>query len=674
MISGLRLALIGAVGTAFAIGSGFLITHPTAEPVTAYRTPTPVEAMRLQKLQTRVHDEAKPQLAGQSFFKDATFVGAETCGTCHTDKFKDWQRTWHSKMEQWPTDDIVVGDFNTTVTYKDVREVKTTDGKPAPLNADGKPSTVTYQVKTFRKDGGYWFTVLDADNAANNQTYKIGKVLGGKWDQHYEAEVKGRYIPTPLRWSVISKEWIINDYRPYDWIIWDGTPDGRPRRPEELPANRFAEARCAGCHTTGYVYKKNPADNHWEATGDGRLGIGCEQCHGPGSKHVAEAKVAASSGTPLASGTSTIVHPLKDLNAYQQNQICAACHGRSNNKQHPDLATQQGFRPGDTNMNSLVQYFSYSSTPFPSQTKYFWSNDWAKRNRQQWQDFTKSTHFNKAGLTCITCHTFHGEWTGPQLRSKVEDMCVSCHSEGGRANRHNKEFFAGSPMQKAGVECVDCHMPKSAYRTGSTTKFARQWHGSLHTFIVATPAIEKEHGVRSSCSACHSEDDPERRVRLSKEVPTKLIDELDHDLRGRQAKIRAGIEEVNAMLAEAKRRGPASELFVNAARTQIGIITNDGSLGFHNYDKAQRILDTARVLAKRGLGVPTAAGWQRQQAVSPPKPSVPVTTVPAAPVPLATGPAEPKPGHVPASGPAKASQGADVSAPPLTPIANPSKQ
>ncbi len=654
MIFGLRLALFGAVGITLAVSSGFLITRPTAEPVKAYRTPTPVEAMRLQKLQTRVHDDAKPGLAGQTFFKDAKFVGADTCGTCHTDKFKDWQRTWHSKMEQWPTDDIVVGDFNTTVTYSKIADVKTADGKPAPLDANGKPQTVTFQIKTFRKDGGYWFTVLDADNPANNQTYKIAKTLGGKWDQHYEVEVNGRYTPTALRWSVGTKEWIINAYRPFDWVIWDGTPDGRPRRPEELPRDRFAEAKCAGCHTTGYTYKQDPGDKHWEATGDGRLGVGCEQCHGPGSKHVEQAKAAAEKGTPLASGTSTIVHPLKDLNAYQQNQICASCHGRASNKKDPELSFQQGFRPGDTNMNSRVTYWSYSMNSNPNQFSYFWSNDWAKRNRQQWQDFTKSTHFNKAGVTCVTCHTFHGEWSEGQLRGNAEDMCAGCHSEGGRANRHNKEFFEGSPMQKAGVECVDCHMPKSAYRTNTTSKFPRQWHGSLHTFMVATPAMEKEHGTRSSCSACHSEDDPARRVRLSKEVPTKLIDELDHDLRGRQAKIRAGIEEVNEMLAEAKRRGPGSDVFINAARSQIAVITNDGSLGFHNFDKAQRIVDTARMLAKRGLGVPTAAGWRRQQAV----------TLPKAPV-----PAVPKPGPAPASGPAKAPQGAGIPAPLQAPSA-----
>lgn len=610
MISRLKLALTGATATALAIGIGVLMEAPSAQ-TTAYRTPTPSEAMRLLKTETRVHDALKPGLAGQTFFKDATFVGAEACKTCHLEKWNDWRKTWHSKMEQWPTEDVVVGDFNTTVTYKNVPNVLTADGKTPPAGPDGKPATVTYTVKTFRKDGGYFFTVLDADNAANNQTYKIGKVLGGKWDQHYEVEVNGRYTPTQLRWSVGTKEWIINAYRPFDWVIHDGTPDGRPRRPDELPRERFAEAKCAGCHTTGYEFKQNPKDKHWEAHGDGRLGVGCEQCHGPGSKHVHEAKAAAEKGVALASGTSTIVHPLKDLTSYQQNQVCAACHGRNTNKTQPELAFQQGFRPGDTNINSKITYWSYSMSSNPVQNAYFWSNDWAKRNRQQWQDYTKSTHFNKAGLTCITCHTFHGEWGEAQLRGKAEEMCVSCHSEGGRASRHNKEMYEGSPMQKAGVECVDCHMPKSAYRTNTTSKFPRQWHGSLHTFMVATPAMEKEHGIRSSCSACHSEDDPARRVRLTKAVPTKLVDELDHDLRGRQAKVRAGIEEVNEMLAQAKLRGARSDVFISAARAQINLIVNDGSLGFHNFDKTQRILETARMLARRGLALPPLASDQR---------------------------------------------------------------
>ena len=109
------------------------------------------------------------------------------------------------------------------------------------------------------------------------------------------------------------------------------------------------------------------------------------------------------------------------------------------------------------------------------------------------------------------------------------------------------------------------------------------------------------------------------------------------------------------MLAEAKRRGPASEGFVNAARTQIAVITNDGSLGFHNFDKAQRMIATARILAKRGLGVPTAAGWRRQQAATPPKVPAPVTSAPATPL-----PATPKAG--PAPTPGKPQQGASLPA------------
>ena len=171
--------------------------------------------------------------------------------------------------------------------------------------------------------------------------------------------------------------------------------------------------------------------------------------------------------------------------------------------------------------------------------------------------------------------------------------------------------------------------------------------------MVATPAIEKEHGVRSSCSACHSEDDAARRVRLKKEVPTKLIDELDHDLRGRQAKIRAGIDEVNELLAEAKKRGPASETFVAAARSPINVIVNDGSMGFHNFDKAQQIIETARVLARRGVAIPIPARLRQPQAA----PAIAPVTVP-----VPAGPAQgaavtpPAPGPSAAATPAPAKQ------------------
>ncbi len=526
--------------------------------------------------------------SGQKFFGDAKYVGSDTCKSCHEKQQAEWSATWHAKMERWPTADIIVGDFNDrTITYKDIK-VK---------SKDGKEEVLTFQVKTHKKDGKFFFTVLDKDNAANNQTFEIAKVLGGKWDQHYEIKIGENYLPTPIRWSVAAKDWLISTYRPYDWVTPDGTPDGRPLKIEELPKGRFAEAKCSGCHTTGFEFYKDVAAGHWKAKGKGELGIACERCHGPASKHVAEAQEAKTSGKKLAPEATTIVHPLKDLNALQQTQVCATCHGRNTNKKISDLSFQQGFLPGDVDMTTRARFWSYSGTSNPDEYKYFWPNDWAKRNRQQWQDFQKSTHFNKAGMSCLTCHTFHGKWEGAQLRQKPEEMCVSCHSSAGYAKRGNAELFAGSPMHKAGVQCVDCHMAKIGYRSDKTAKGPHQWDTSSHTFMVALPAMEKSQGIRSSCASCH--EGQGRKLPSGVQSPAFDANTLDIILKQRQATIRAEIDEVEKLLARAKVRDPRVTKLVDEAHGKLNVVLLDGSLSFHNHEKAMGYVAEARKLAEK---------------------------------------------------------------------------
>ena len=68
-----------------------------------------------------LREEGRVQ-SGQKFFKGAHYVGSETCKACHEQQYQEWRETWHSKMERWPSPDIIVGDFNNRiVTYKDVK-------------------------------------------------------------------------------------------------------------------------------------------------------------------------------------------------------------------------------------------------------------------------------------------------------------------------------------------------------------------------------------------------------------------------------------------------------------------------------------------------------------------------------------------------------------------------
>lgn len=549
----------------------------------------PADTVQPRDTLSMLRKEARVK-SGQEFFKGASFVGADACKSCHEKQFKEWAATWHAKMERWPSPDVIVGDFNDRViTYKDTK-IKAKDDKTVSIS----PS-----VKTGRRDGKFIFTLLDNDNPQNNQTYEIAKVLGGNWDQHYEILLGDNYLPAPIRWSIAAGDWLISSYRPYDWFVADGTPDGRPKKPNELPMGRVAEAKCAGCHTTGFKFEVDKQSKVWKAEGKGELGITCEKCHGPGSLHVAEAEKAKSANAPLQLGTSKIVHPLKDLNPLQQNQVCAQCHGRNTNKTIRDLSFPIGFLPGDTNMTDRSMFWSYSGTSNPDQFKYFWPNDWAKRNRQQWQDFAKSAHFNKGEMSCLTCHTFHGKWEKAQLRQKPEALCIGCHSEAGYARRPNAEMYAGSLMEKAGVRCVDCHMAKIGYRSDKTAKGPHPWDTSSHTFLVATPALEKSSGVRSACVACHNEKNKALpHVKKDVQVPPFSLDDLASLQAEKKAAIRSAIGEIYMTLAGVKSNHADTKARVEKAKSLVNFVVLDGSMGLHNAEKATAMLDEALKLAK----------------------------------------------------------------------------
>ncbi|WP_164844348.1 ammonia-forming cytochrome c nitrite reductase subunit c552 [Azoarcus sp. DN11] len=558
----------------------------------AQTTLTPTETFSAAREAHRVE-------SGQKFFGDAKYAGSDSCKSCHEKQYGEWKNTWHSKMQRLATPDVVVGDFNNRiVTYKDVA-IKDKDGHPA-KDKDGKEIKLTFQVRAHREGDKFFFTVLDQDNPANNQTYEIYKALGGKWDQQYEIKVGDNLLPGILRWSVANNGWIVNSYRPDEWVIADGTPDGRPRKPEELPKNRFAEAKCSGCHTTGNDFYKDEA-GVWKAkpNGTSEMAVACERCHGPASKHVAEAEEAKAAGKKLAPEATTIVHPLKDLNSLQQLEMCAQCHGRHSNKEIPDINFQLGFRPGDVDMTTRARFWNYSSTPKHSENHYFWVNDWAARNRQQWQDFTKSKHFSKAGMSCLTCHTFHGEWENAQLRMKPEQLCVSCHASGGYAKRPNAEMFKDSPMEKAGVQCVDCHMPKIGYRSDKTATKPHPWDVTAHTFMVAKPELELRQEIRSSCTSCHVEGN---KLASGAQAPAFDINTLDVVLKQKQSMTRAEIDAVEAVLTKAEQgKSAEAKKLMADARGKLNFVLLDGSMGFHNQEKAMNYIAEARKLAEKAV-------------------------------------------------------------------------
>lgn len=526
---------------------------------------------------------------GQKFFEGARYASSEECINCHPTQHSHWKKTWHAKIKRLPHTNTVVGDFaNRIIQFKNLRV----------RNKEGQEQSISPSAIAFRNGGKFFFTLVDADNASNNQTYEVGRVLGGKWDQGYEVRFGSNFVAAPLRWSVAAKDWQIGGFNPQDWFLADGTADGRPFRPDEVPMDRVAEAKCDGCHSTGFTFAKDKGI--WKGSQAGEMVVACESCHGPGSRHVEEGIAALRAGAKLKAGKTAIVNPLTDLNAEQATQVCGQCHGRGTHKEQPELNFPTGFLPGDTDLTSRFRLWSFSGTSDKSESAYFWPNDWSSRNRQQLQDFTRSSHYTKAGMSCITCHAFHDGTEHAQLREQPAELCGGCHRAEGVAKTPNVEMYEGSDMQLAGVTCTDCHMARIGNRSRATSKSGHQWDAASHVFKVATPAMEQTLGVRNACAACHS--DPPVTMPSGVTARKFSLESLAKRLSDRANKLRTGIDEAQAMLARVDRKKAGATALAREATTKIDFVLMDNSKGAHNYDRAMELIDEAKDLAKRAAG------------------------------------------------------------------------
>ena len=465
----------------------------------------------------------------------ATFTGSQACKACHAAQYKEWSASGHANMLRPFEPGIVKGDFSGLELAFEGVEVE---------DADKNKVKIAPKVKAETRDGKCFVTLLDVDSPANAQSYEVVEVLGSLWEQQYYLKVGDKVFPSPVRWVENDKQWRRNAFAPFWWAA-DGTPDGRPKKPEEMPAKQTVDYQCNGCHTTAFSARKDEQGKYAFSRLEG--GIGCEQCHGPGSRHVA------------AQGQGGILNPRK-LGTWQQEQLCGQCHIRVSSKQDKDFAFPLGFRSGQTDLQGKVEFWSYSTRPAN-----FWGNEDSKKNRQQYHDTMRSGHM-AAGVTCSTCHLDHAtKHLSSSLKLPREQQCVGCHTA-------QKALFEGSVHASKGVVCVDCHMSKMGNRAGATQKTPKDpWDVSAHTMRVVTPEEADVFKMRSSCDKCHKDAD-----RAAKGAAL---------LESRQA-VLMQVQKLQAPQAGGKAASPAAD--------KVNQVLMDGSLGAHNPQKALQLLQSAK--------------------------------------------------------------------------------
>src|SRR5262245_668704 len=191
----------------------------------------------------------------------ATFVGSEACAGCHRAEAELWRSSQHQLAMQHATDKAVLGDFN-----------------GASFDYHGVHS------RFFRKEGKFLVETDGPDGKL--ATFEVKDAFGVDPLQQYLVEFPdGRLQALSLAW----------DSRPKDeggqrWFHL--YPNEEIKHDDVLhwtKLNQNWNFMCAECHSTG-VRKNYDAANDRFATTWAEISVGCEACHGQGSRHRAWAR------------------------------------------------------------------------------------------------------------------------------------------------------------------------------------------------------------------------------------------------------------------------------------------------------------------------------------------------------------------------------------------------
>jgi hypothetical protein len=121
------------------------------------------------------------------------------------------------------------------------------------------------------------------------------------------------------------------------------------------------------------------------------------------------------------------------------------------------------------------------------------------RHHEQHNEFLAGVHAGK--LQCQSCHEPH-----QPARFGIKLKCSACHAK-------QATVYKATSMGKAGVRCIDCHMPKAS----KSAEAVRPWEGDVRTHLwrisivpkasLITPDGKYATGIITSkfaCMPCHA--------------------------------------------------------------------------------------------------------------------------------------------------------------------------
>ncbi len=338
-------------------------------------------------------------------------VGSKVCGECHAQILASFRNTRMGRSMTLPSDAAQLEVFARPATVHAANLDRTFQAYAASGELYHSESQTTPQgAKVFR------------------ETEKIVYVIGAGQNGYGYLVAKGPYLfESPLSFYTSIGHWQLSPgYGQLD-----------------LGFNRLVIPECLACHSGRSRPIAGRAGMYAEPAFE-ELSVGCENCHGPGARHVEERR----KGLQIEGATDpSIVNPAK-LSPWLTNNVCMACHEKGDVRVLQPGKSPLDFCPG-TPLDETVGVYSV-----PLQRG---AEDRSPLLQHYSLMILSQCYLRSDGkLTCITCHDPHIEPEGTQAVKFYRRKCLACHQEASCKLPLDARNKSGPPD-----DCIGCHMPKN---------------------------------------------------------------------------------------------------------------------------------------------------------------------------------------------------------------------
>lgn len=395
----------------------------------------------------------------------AGFVGSASCAACHGGEYSDWRASQHRVAMQAADDASVLGRFDGAGFRKGAIE-----------------------TLFFKRDGKFFIHAEGADGRMAD--FAVGYVFGVYPLQQYLIELPGgRLQAFGLAWD--ARPAAEGGQRWFDLYPDRKLPAGDPLHWAGIDQNW--NYQCAWCHVTD-LRKNYDARAGAFATAFSEIGVGCEACHGPASRHLEWAR--KPSGTlphhgfdmTLAPRTGVVWRAGAGATATREGppandreaRLCAGCHSRRQQFSDDPVATAR---------------FYDAFRPVTLEEGLYRADGQQRDEVYNFGSFLQS-RMHAAGVTCSDCHNPHSG----KLRLAGNALCGQCHSASVFDQTAHHRHAPGSEA----AQCVNCHMPATVYMGVDARRD--------HSMRIPRPDRTAALGTPNACNQCHADKSAEWAV------------------------------------------------------------------------------------------------------------------------------------------------------------------